>query len=488
MSGGRAVRAGTPQEIAERALAASRADGCAVIVDESDGSHLRWAGNTVTAAGHVRDHRVTVIALADGRGGTATGVVTRHGVDGPNGTGGADGDVLTGLVRAAEYAARQGGPAEDACPLPPAGGGQGSQDWSAPPATPPAEGLGILADGLRTAIGQARAEGRLLYGYAEHGLLSSYLATTSGLRLCHVQPTGLVDLTARAEDGDATSWTGMSLSDRAPDEPPRADLAAMDLRLRTRLGWARRRADLRPGRYEVLLSPSCVADLMQHLYDAAGAKDALDGRSPFSGDGDAHGGGLRIGARVAPAGLTLSSDPGAAGLECAPFVIARSSGDTSSVFDNGLPLHPTNWIADGVLTALVQTRHTARLTGLPATPRVDNLRLDGGPGGRTLAEMVAGTERGLLLTSLWYLREVDPRSLTLTGLTRDGVYLVENGEIVGATRDFRFNESPLGVLQRTVETGRTERALPREWDDGLTRAAMPPLRVGDFTVSAVSGR
>src|ERR1700722_8119487 len=110
----------------------------------------------------------------------------------------------------------------------------------------------------------------------------------------------------------------------------------------------------------------------------------------------------------------------------------------------------------------------------------------GGPGGRDLDGMVAATDRALLLTCLWYIREVDPRTLLLTGLTRDGVYLVEKGEVVGAVNNFRFNESPVDLLGRIAEIGASVRTLPREWTDYFTRTAMPPLRVEGFHMSSVS--
>ncbi len=112
--------------------------------------------------------------------------------------------------------------------------------------------------------------------------------------------------------------------------------------------------------------------------------------------------------------------------------------------------------------------------------------MSGGPGGARLDEMIAGTERGLLLTCLWYIREVDPQNLLLTGLTRDGVYLVEDGAVRGAVNNFRFNESPIDLLARASEVGRTEHTLPREWSDYFRRAAMPALRVPDFNMSTVS--
>ena len=128
------------------------------------------------------------------------------------------------------------------------------------------------------------------------------------------------------------------------------------------------------------------------------------------------------------------------------------------------------------------------MTGQPVTPAIDNLVLsvDGGTG--SIEDLVAGTERGLLLTCLWYIREVDPQTLLLTGLTRDGVYLVENGEITGAVNNFRFNESPVDLLDRfTPRVGDRCRAFSREWgDDYFSRTAMPALRVPDFNMSSVS--
>lgn len=100
--------------------------------------------------------------------------------------------------------------------------------------------------------------------------------------------------------------------------------------------------------------------------------------------------------------------------------------------------------------------------------------------------MIKSTERGLLLTSLWYIREVDPRTLLVTGLTRDGVYLVERGEVRAAVNNFRFNESPIDLLGRATEAGRTEHILPRERADAFRRTAMPPLRIPDFNMSTVS--
>jgi predicted Zn-dependent protease len=145
-----------------------------------------------------------------------------------------------------------------------------------------------------------------------------------------------------------------------------------------------------------------------------------------------------------------------------------------------------SWITDGTLTNLIRPRAWALRTTAPATAALDNLILEDPTATASLEEMLAATDRGLLLTTLWYIREVDPQTLLLTGLTRDGVFLVEGGEVTGAVNNFRFNESPVDLLGRMVQAGRTERTLPREWNDWFTRCAMPPLRVPDFNMSSVS--
>jgi predicted Zn-dependent protease len=293
-----------------------------------------------------------------------------------------------------------------------------------------------------------------------------------------VQPTGKVEMNGKSTDFVRSAWAGRPTRDFTD-----IDVPALDAELAQRLGWAERTIDLPAGRYETLLPPSAVADLLYYLYASAGARDADEGRTVFSKAGD----GTRVGEQLATIPVTLRSDPSEPGLECSPFVLATSSyGGIISVFDNGQPVERTDWIRSGALADLIRTRAWAQKTGSVPRPWVDNLVLDAPPGGRSLPEMIADTERGLLATSLWYIREVDPQTLLLTGLTRDGIYLVEGGEVTGAVNNFRWNESPVDLLGRLAEVGGTERCLPREWNDFFTRTAMPPLRVPDFNMSTVS--
>ncbi|MCX4975622.1 MULTISPECIES: metallopeptidase TldD-related protein [unclassified Streptomyces] len=458
-------RTNKPHEVVERALELSRADGCVVIADEESTANLRWAGNALTTNGVTRGRTLTVIATVDGREGTASGVVSRSAVTA---------DELEPLVRAAEAAARGAGPAEDAQPL--VSGVAESPDFTDAPGETSSAVFADFAPALGESFARARAGGRELYGFANHELVTSYLGTSTGLRLRHDQPKGTLELNAKSPDRTRSAWAGRSTRDFKDVDP-----AALDAELAVRLGWAERRIDLPAGRYETLLPPTAVADLLIYQLWSAAARDAAEGRTVFSKPG----GGTRVGEKLTELPLTLRSDPNEPGLECAPFVLAHSSGDDASVFDNGLPLSATDWIREGTLAHLSTTRHSAGLTKLPVAPSIGNLILDGGAD-RSLEEMVAATERGLLLTCLWYIREVDPATLLLTGLTRDGVYLVENGQVVGEVNNFRFNESPVDLLGRATEAGRTEKTLPREWSDWFTRAAMPALRIPDFNMSSVS--
>ncbi|MFF3336144.1 metallopeptidase TldD-related protein [Streptomyces sp. NPDC002888] len=459
------ARTNKPHEVVERALELSRADGCVVIADEQSTANLRWAGNALTTNGVTRGRTLTVIATVDGKEGTASGVVSRSAVTV---------DELESLVRAAEAAARGAGPSEDAQPL--ITGVADSPDFKDAPAETSSAVFADFAPALGESFARARAGGRELYGFANHELVSSYLGTSTGLRLRHDQPNGTLELNAKSPDRTRSAWAGRSTRDFKDVDP-----AALDAELAVRLGWAERRIELPAGRYETLLPPTAVADLLIYQMWSSSGRDAVEGRTVFSKPG----GGTRVGEKLSELPLTLRSDPYEPGLESAPFVLAHSSGGDQSVFDNGLPMTATEWIREGRLQRLLTSRHSAALTGLPLAPGIDNLILDGGED-RSLEEMVASTERGLLLTCLWYIREVDPATLLLTGLTRDGVYLVENGEVAGEVNNFRFNESPVNLLGRAVEAGRTEKTLPREWSDWFTRAAMPALRIPDFNMSSVS--
>jgi predicted Zn-dependent protease len=456
----------TTQSLVEHALATSIADDCIVIARDKTSANLRWANNTLTTNGVMHGIDVTVISFIRTAEGTSTGSVS--------GSASSQAQV-SDLVTAADAAARAGSPAEDANDLV---RDRESGDWDEAPIHTDIHVYDEFAPALGEAFGRASSAGRVLYGFVNHELTTTYLGSTTGLRLRHVQPTGHYACTGKTADLSQSAWVGGATRDFAG-----VDALQLDATLERRLGWGARRVDLPAGRYDTILPPSSVADLMIYAYWEAGARVAHEGQSVYSQRGV----GTRIGQTITATGVNLFSDPAYPGLECAPFNLAASSGNVSSVFDNGLALGHTDWIRDGELRALLQTRHSAEMTKQPVTPAVDNLVLtvDGASG--SIDDLVAGTERGLLLTCLWYIREVDPQSLLLTGLTRDGVYLVENGEITGLVNNYRFNESPIDLLRRFTHASTTELSFSREWgDDYFSRTATPALRVPDFNMSSVS--
>ncbi len=434
------------------------ADETIVLVTDRAAASLRWAGNSMTTNGESFSRDTTVISIVRSGKKAFVGSVVSSEVD-P--------DSIAGLVAASQQTARSAPEARDSAP--PLGGTGTPTDWDAPI---PTTGADVFADVATSLAGGFRGADRL-YGYARHELETTFVGTSNGLRRRFTQPTGSVEINAK-RDG-ASAWAGVSTHDfvSVPTDSMLDELS-------TRLDWSRRTVELEPGRYETLMPPSTVADMMIYLAWTMDGRGAQEGRTALS----APGGGTRVGERLTDLGLTLYSDPAAAGLECTPFVAATSSSERVSVFDNGMDVGRVDWIRDGVIDALAYPRAAAAEFDVPVTVPADNLLMTGGTA--SLADMIAGTERGLLLTTLWYIREVDPAVLLLTGLTRDGVYLIEDGEVTAAVNNFRFNESPLDLLRRATEAGVSEVNLPREWGDWATRAAMPSLRIPDFHMSSVS--
>jgi predicted Zn-dependent protease len=454
-----------PQDLVERALGGATLP-CVSWVTERTEANLRWANNALITNGEMRSRRLTVTAIAEVQGGTAAGTVTQEIATAAE---------VSAVVAAAEQLARNGRPAEDAVPI--VENYDHNDVWPDPPETTSIEVLDHVAKGLGLAFERAEAARHLLFGFAEHAVETIYLGTSTGLRRRGVQPTGRLELNAKTADREASAWLGRTTRDFFD-----VDVAEAAEELSTRLGWAQRKVALPPGRYETLLPPGAIADLMIYAYWTANARDAEDGRNVYAaGDGA-----TKIGQRFSRLPITVRSDPLYPGLETIPFVnFTNSLDDTSWAFDGGLPINATTWIDNGVLHELIRNRGHAARTGAQPTPPADNLIMDGG-GTASLQQMISTTRRGLLLTCLWYIREVDPERLLLTGLTRDGVYLIEDGEVVGAVNNFRFNESPIELLGRITEIGAAELTLCREWNDYFNRTMMPAIRVPDFNMSTVS--
>jgi predicted Zn-dependent protease len=310
------------------------------------------------------------------------------------------------------------------------------------------------------AVAAAMAAGKdrplALAGFYEHEGGTRALASSAGLHAHHASSDAGFTCTARTTDGTGSGWAG-GRSQRASEiDSARAGTVAVEKAVSS----AKPRK-LEAGRYTVVLEPAAVASLMEFMGPSLDARRADEGRSFFARPG----GGNRIGETLFGPSVTLASDPTDAALGAAPFDA------------EGLPSPAVKWIDQGKLTALVTSRAWARKTGKAPTGQPSGWQLAGGTTSR--AELVKGVKRGVLITRFWYLRMVDPQSVLVTGLTRDGVFLIENGEIVAPVNNFRFNESPVVMLKNV------EAMSPAELAPNLP-VRVPALRTAGFNLASIS--
>jgi predicted Zn-dependent protease len=294
-------------------------------------------------------------------------------------------------------------------------------------------------------------------GFLEARARAVAVATSTGLFAYHRTTESEFSMTARTPDGTGSGWASSGARDWTAIDPAAIGRIAAQKAVASRNPQA-----IEPGMYTAVLEPQAVTDLVPLLGGALNARNADEGRSPFSKPG----GGNRIGEKVADERVTLYSDP------TDPMLLAEP-------FDNtGLPISRTVWIEKGVLKNLAYTRFWAQKQGKQPTgaPAAGGLALTGGT--RSTEELIAGCARGVLVTHFFYIRALDPRTVLQTGLTRDGAFLIENGKVTRALKNFRWNESPLLMLNRLEDIGRPE----------LTAAGrmMPALRVRDFNFTSLS--
>jgi predicted Zn-dependent protease len=306
------------------------------------------------------------------------------------------------------------------------------------------------------AIARAEAQGLSIAGFYQHSDESLSIANSTGLSGYHAWTSAQFDCTARTPDGSGSGWAGAH-SNRVTELDVEA-LAATALDKATRSRSPRR---LEAARYTVVLEPAAVAALLAVLCDALDARSAHEGRSFFSQPG----GGSRIGETLFGETIQLSTDPNDVALGVLPW------GHES------LPLRAATWIEKGRLQRLAYSRYWAKQKGVAAQPPPAGVHLQGG--GTALPELIAGVKRGVLITHFWYLNYLDPRSLLSTGLTRDGTFLIENGEVVGPVNNFRFNESPYVMLKNCDGLSQSVVA-----PDGSMR--VPSLRTHEFNLASVS--
>ena len=456
----------SPQELIDRVLAAATFDDCFVIVQDSTEANLRWANNTLTTNGTMAKRDVTVIAFIAVDGGMAAGTASRTDLAL---------DEIPTILKEAETAARAAGAADDAAPLLTS---SSHGDWNADQHLTGPNVFANITQPLGDMLKRAAADDIELFGYAEHRVTSAWMGSSGGVRVRLDQPVGRIEMTGKAEQRQRSTWEGRATSDFT-----NVDIAEVDTAIRTKLAWQARRIDLPPGRYDTVAPSGVVADLMTYALWLADARSAMEGRSAYA-DKTTHA--PRLGEQIASLPLNLRFDPSDARVPGSPVIMTTASSPFASVFDNGQRRTAHHMFKAGVLESLIHTRATATKYDHSFTPMPDNAIIEAPGGTGSALDLAKDVENGLLLNTMWYIRMVDPSTMLLTGLTRDGIYQVRNGEVVGAVNNFRWNESPLGLLSRLTAVGSPEHTQPREWAGDIDRMFTPAMRFADFNMSTVS--
>ncbi len=433
------------QEVVERAVTLSRADAVRVNMQSARETNLRFADNQMSTSGVTTN---TTLRIQSVFGKRKASVVTNDRTT----------EGLRRAVAQSEALARLA--PEDPEYL----GELGPQQYASVNAwfDRTAE---LTADDRATAALSALAPARAgkeltVAGFILCNASATAIGTSAGLFAYHRATSANYTLTARTNDGTGSGWAGMDDNDWG-----QLDFAAVAQRAIDKARRSRNPVGIEPGRYTVIFEAEATANLVSLIGNALQARAAEEGRSAFAKAG----GGTRVGDQIVDARVTLLSDP----------VNALTPG---SPFDSeGMPVGAQTWVANGVLQQLAYNRFWGNKQGKTPTGNASPLRMASGTD--STESMIAGTERGVLVTRLWYLRPLDARSLMYTGLTRDGTFLIENGTVSRAIKNFRFNDSPLFMLNNLEAVGESVRTAG---NDGGPSIAMPAIKVRDFNFTSLS--
>ena len=444
------------QEIAARALKNSPAEETRVSINAGARADTRFALNQVTTSGENQDTTVTITAFVGNRSASVN-------------TNRLDEASLAAAAKQAHEIAKLVPPNPERMPE------LGAQQYPAEKQrtfSMPTAAERALAAKQVTEL--ARANDLIATGFIECRAGASALANSKGLFAYDSSAVMTMTATVRSPDGTGSGWAcsdGTSFSDLDPAQVAQTAVQkAKD---------SRSPVAIEPGRYTTILEPTAVGNLVQLIAGAMQARAADEGRSFFSKQG----GGNKLGLKVVDERVTLLTDP-------------DDSPSTSGGFDgDGMPLERVVWIENGMVKNLNYDRYWADKQKVAATRAGGGGGRGGGGGARALrmmggttsiADMVKGTERGILVTRFWYIRPVDPRTILYTGLTRDGTFLIENGKVTRPIKNFRFNESPIFFLNNLQALGPSIRINASENLGAGGAIYMPPIKVRDFTFSSLS--
>ena len=429
----------TFRRIADVILSASKAEHALVSFGDSLDTTLRFANNQVVQHVSEQSPRVSVNAAFGKKAGSAT-------------TNRLDNESLLETLRRAEAIARLA--PEDPEYLPPLPKQKYLDLPSFREATAEAKPMD-LANRTKPVIEACERSGLVGAGIMSCGASASGIAASSGLWGYEQATSSEFSLTATAED--SSGWTFNTHRDvNALGIEPRTKRAVEKALL------SKAPRDLAPGHYPVILEPAAVAGILGPLFFGMNAKSYYRGNSPFVG---------KLGSAILDSRLSVATDPTHRDLLASKF-----GGE-------GLAGRPMTWVDQGVLKQLFYDRFTAKEHNTEPTPFPGSTVVTfDGPRASSIDELVAKTERAVLVTNFWYIRSVDPKDLTVTGMTRDGTFLIENGKIVGGVKNFRFHDSPLRCFAQVDTASAPLEAITLE----RGKMMLPAFKLPDFHFSSAT--
>ncbi len=426
------------QAILKKALSFSKADECALGLSGSEGGNIRYARNAVSTAGDVTAMTLAVTSAFGKKTGTAT--INEF-----------DDASLEKVVRRAEELARLA--PENPEYMPVLGPQQYQDAITFNPATA-AMNPDRRADAVAKSL-QVAKEGKLeAAGFLENTTSFNSIMNSKGLFAYNRDTDVSFSVTLRNEAGTGSGYVNKSYNDVA-----RLDTLALTKTAASKANGSAGAKAIEPGKYTVILEPLAASDMLGNMFNGFDARNADEGRSFMSRKG----GGTRLGEQLFDEKVNIYSDPMHPDLPSATWV-----GD-------GRPRTKTTWVEKGVVKNLSYSRYWAAQKGVAATPPPGQVIMQGGTS--SIENMIKNTDKGILVTRFWYIRFVDPQTLLLTGLTRDGTFYIENGKIQFPIKNFRFNESPVIMLNNVEELGKPER---------VSNMIVPPMKIRDFTFTSLS--
>ncbi|RZS90607.1 TldD/PmbA family protein [Aquimarina brevivitae] len=426
------------KQIMEKALSFSKADGCVINMSGSESGNIRYARNTVTTSGHRSNQTLVVQSNFGKKSGTAT--IDEF-----------DDKSLEKVVRRAEELAKLSPESPEFMdPL----GPQTYDDSLTFKESTANVSPEYRAEVAAKSINPAAAKDVTAAGFFNDSAGFSAMLNSNGLFAYNKSTNMDFTVTMRTKDGTGSGWVTRDYNDITQFDAAEASKVAIDKAIMSSKAKA-----IEPGKYTVILEPAASVGLLGNMGRAFDARTADEGRSFMSKEG----GGTKLGEKIVDERVNIWSDP------LDPRV------PTGTWDGSGQPVKKMQWIENGAVKNLAYSRYWAKEKGVNPVPFPSNFIMEGGDA--SLEDLIKDTKKGILVTRLWYIRGVDPQTLLYTGLTRDGTFYIENGKIKHPVKNFRFNESPIIMLNNLEKLGKQVRI-----DGNL----VPYMKIRDFTFTSLS--